>query len=149
LTTSTVPVSKRTFSVNAELFEISGINTYELMIGIILSSFTNDPIPPNVDEIAQLGRMNTKQTTAALQGLLEKGILPDKVFRRILGEYGDPRLSWAAKGLLSYLKNNPQIDLSELAEKSIDDETSVRYELEELKRYGYLDEALESMTDRA
>jgi hypothetical protein len=139
LTTSTI-ANKRTITINTELFELGNLNIYELMAGIILSSYTNEPVPPDLRELAQLGRMNDKQATNALQGLLDKGVLPNKIFRMILGNFGDDRLSWAAKGLLLYLKEHPDTNLAELFEKSKDDETSVRFELEELKRYGYLDE---------
>lgn len=143
MTTDTVTTSKRTISVNVELFDVPGLNTYELMVGILLSAFTNPSAVPSVNEIAGLGRMTVKQTTTSLQGLLDKGILPSKVFRRILGEYGDPRLSWAAKGLLSYMKNNPELQISDLSDQSLDDEALIRRELEQLKKYGYFEEAEE------
>lgn len=139
MTANTI-ANKRMISVNTELFELENLNIYELMAGLILSSYTNEPVPPALRELAQLGRMNDKQATNALQGLLDKGVLPNKVFRMILGNFGDDRLSWAAKGLLLYLKEHPDTNLSELFEKSKDDETTIRFELEELKRYGYLDE---------
>ncbi|MFC4766700.1 hypothetical protein [Effusibacillus consociatus] len=98
--------------------------------------------------ITRQGRMNSKQATRALQHLVELNILPHKVFREIVGDFGDDRLSWAAKGILVYLKNNPDAgleDLKELAGQSKDDELSIQSALEELKRYSYLEEmALES-----
>ncbi|HTG71915.1 MAG TPA: hypothetical protein VL921_21860, partial [Candidatus Udaeobacter sp.] len=57
--------------------------------------------------------------------------------------FQDDRLSWAAKGLLTYCKEHRDITLSELlmlSDQSGEDEQSIRRALRELERNGYLEE---------
>ena len=70
-------------------------------------------------------------------------MLSHRALWRILGDFGDDRLSWAAKGLLAFRRQHPHASLAqvvELAEQSSDNENTIHSALEELKRYGYLDD---------
>ncbi|MDB5083710.1 MAG: hypothetical protein JWN30_596 [Bacilli bacterium] len=138
--------AKRMIAFPADLFEFPDLTLQEQMVSIILSGTANDQSPPKIAEISRRGRMSSKHVMTALQGIAEKKILPHKVFRTIVGEFGDDRLSWAAKGMLTYLKNNSGVkmqDLIELAEKSSDDERMIRNVLDELRNYGYLEDVME------
>lgn len=133
----------RQFTVSTEIFEVPDLTIYEQMVCIVLRAYSNSSVLPTVVDIAEHGRMSVKQASDALKYLVDKKILPHRVFKEIVGEFGDDRLSWTAKGLLLYLSNNPRakfIDLLELVEQSNDDDDRVRIGLQELKQYGYLDE---------
>lgn len=61
------------------------------------------------------------------------------------GIFEDPRLSWKAKGLMGYFLSRPddwQIAVGDLIKRSTDGRDSVYSGLRELKRYGYLQEAI-------
>jgi len=131
----------RNFTLSTEVFEMPNLDIYSQMVCVLLHSYSNESVPTTLSEIARQGRMSLKQATKALQSLVDLKILQHKLFREIIGDYFDDRLSWAAKGLLVFLKNNSQTTLDELLELSSEsqgDEQSLRRGLDELRRYGYL-----------
>lgn len=133
----------RNFALSDDIFRQPGLDLCSQMVYIILKSFGSESNFPELSEIAILGRMTDKQAMKALQDLVELKILPHKLFRRMVGDFQDDRLSWAAKGLLLFCKENPHIHLHELLEltsQSGEDEHSIRNSLKELSQYGYLDE---------
>ncbi|SDO54375.1 hypothetical protein SAMN04487897_11677 [Paenibacillus sp. yr247] len=133
----------RSFSISDDIFRQPGLDIFSQMVYIILKGFASESNFPELSVISKLGRMNDKQTMKALQSLVELKILPHKLFRRMVGDFQDDRLSWAAKGLLIFCKENPHInlhDLLELASESGEDEHSIRKALKELSQYGYLEE---------
>jgi hypothetical protein len=135
--------SKRNFTLSTDIFHHPNLDIHSQMVYIVLASYLADSSLPKVQEVAKLGRMTAKQAVKALQSLVEHQLLPHKAFRQMVGEFADDRLSWAAKGLLAYFKQNPQIrwnELLELSSGSGEDEQSVRKALRDLKRFGYLDE---------
>ncbi|MFD0674654.1 hypothetical protein [Cohnella sp. GCM10027633] len=133
----------RTITLSDDIFRQPGLDIYSQMVYIILRSTSTDSNIPELSTIAKLGRMSDKQAVKALQHLAELKIVSAKLFRRMVGDFHDDRLSWAAKGLYAYCKNNPHIswhDLLELAGQSGEDEHRVRAALKELNKHGYLDE---------
>lgn len=133
----------RNFTLSVDIFRQPGLDLCSQMVYIILKSFGSESNFPELSEISILGRMTDKQTMKALQDLVELKVLPHKLFRRMVGDFQDDRLSWAAKGLLIFCKENPHIhlhDLLELTSQSYEDEHSIRNSLKELSQYGYLDE---------
>jgi DNA-binding MarR family transcriptional regulator len=126
-----------------DIFLQHGLDIYTQMAYINLKNFSAESNIPELSDISKLGRMDVKQTMKALQSLVELKFLSHKVFRRMVGDFRDDRLSWAAKGLLVFCKDNPQInfqDLLELASESGEDEHSIRKALNELSQYGYLEQ---------
>lgn len=128
-----------------DFFKIPDLDIYQQMICIVLSALTSDKSVGtlSISEIASHGRMTSKQATSALQALVDKKILTHKAFREIVGDFGDDRLSWMAKGLLVFLKQHPRITFEELVElsgQSEDQEHALREGLNDLRRFGYLDE---------
>lgn len=143
MTGVTVDENKRNFTLSTDIFHQPNLDIYSQMVYIILASYLAESSLPKVADIAKLGRMEVKQATKALQSLVEHKLLPHKVFRQMVGEFADDRLSWAARGLLTYFKQNPQIRINELLELSNgsgEDEHSIRKALRDLKRYGYLED---------
>jgi DNA-binding MarR family transcriptional regulator len=135
--------STRKFTMSDDIFLQPGLDIYTQMAYIILKNFSTESNIPELSDISKLGRMDVKQTMKALQSLVELELLSHKVFRRMVGDFRDDRLSWAAKGLLVFCKDNPQInfqDLLELASESGEDEHSIRKALNELSQYGYLEQ---------
>src|SRR5579875_173348 len=133
----------RNFTLSTEIFETPNLDIYAQMACIVLHSYSSESAPPSLSEIARQGRMNTKQATKALQALVDLNILPHKVYREIIGEFADDRLSWAAKGLLVFCRKSPNTtfdELIELSSQSGEDQRSIRRALDELRRYGYLDD---------
>ncbi|OAS16702.1 hypothetical protein [Paenibacillus oryzisoli] len=133
----------RSFALSDDIFRQPGLDLHSQMVYIILKSFGSESNFPALSEIAILARMTDKQTMKALQDLVDLRILPHKLFRRMVGDFQDDRLSWAAKGLLIFCKENPHIhlhDLLELTSQSGEDELSIRNSLQELSQHGYLDE---------
>lgn len=133
----------RHFNLSDEIFRHPGMDIYTQMTFIILKCFSSESNIPGLSDIAKLGRMNLKQATKSLQNLVELKIVSHKVFRRMVGDFQDDRLSWAAKGLLTFCKEHPNIslnDLLELSSESGEDEHSIRKALKELSQYGYLEE---------
>jgi hypothetical protein len=133
----------RNFTLSDDIFRQPGLDLCSQMVYIILKSLGSESNFPVISEIAILGRMTDKQAMKALQDLVDLKILPHKLFRRMVGDFQDDRLSWAAKGLLIFCKENPHIqlhDLLELTSQSGEDELSIRNSLRELSQYGYLDE---------
>jgi hypothetical protein len=126
----------------SEIFKVPDLDIYEQMVCFVLNSFVQDSgsAIPTVAEVAAKGRMTAQEATIALQNLVTKHVIPLKVFREIVGDYGDSRLSWAAKGLLVFLKNHQGKSLDELVELSKDQRESLVAELEELRKLGYLDD---------
>jgi hypothetical protein len=142
---SNEPVNKSTgnFTMSDDIFLQPGLDIYTQMAYIILKNFSTESNIPELSDISKLGRMDVKQTMKALQSLVELKFLSHKVFRLMVGDFRDDRLSWAAKGLLVFCKDNPQInfqDLLELASESGEDEHSIRKALNELSQYGYLEQ---------
>jgi hypothetical protein len=142
---SNEPVNNSTgkFTMSDDIFLQPGLDIYTQMAYIILKNFSTESNIPELSDISKLGRMDVKQTMKALQSLVELKFLSHKVFRRMVGDFRDDRLSWAAKGLLVFCKDNPQInfqDLLELASESGEDEHSIRKALNELSQYGYLEQ---------
>lgn len=135
--------NKRNFMLSTDIFHQPNLDIYSQMVYIVLASYLAESTLPKVTDIAKLGRIQVKQATKALQTLVEQKLLPHKAFRQMVGEFADDRLTWAARGLLTYFKNNPQIRMNELVELSSgagEDEQSIRKALRDLKRYGYLEE---------
>ncbi|KIL41810.1 hypothetical protein SD70_04080 [Gordoniibacillus kamchatkensis] len=133
----------RNFTLSTDIFFEPNLDIYAQMVYIVMKSYVAEASLPTVDEVARQGRMQSGQAVKALQRLADHKLLPHKVFRHMVGEFADNRLSWAAKGLLAYLANHPQIKLSELQElsnQSGEDEQSIRKALRDLHRYGYLEE---------
>lgn len=143
MTTELTPSSVRNFTVSTEIFYNPNMDIYSQMIYIVLSSSTADSTSLTIDEIAKKGRMTTKHAIKAMQALVNEQLIPHKLFRKMIGEFQDDRLSWAAKGLLTYCKEHRDITLSELlmlSDQSGEDEQSIRRALRELERNGYLEE---------
>lgn len=133
----------RNFMLSSDIFEHPNLDIYTQMACIVLQYYSGESAVPTLDQIARQGRMNARQTARALQSLVDLKILSHKMFRQIVGEFTDDRLSWAAKGLYAFCKEHPHMQLGELLEltsQSSEDEHSVRKALRELNRYGYLDE---------
>lgn len=133
----------RPFSLSTDVFTHPGMDIYTQMAYIILKSFSSESSIPELSDIAKLGRMNQKQATRALQRLVELKIVSHKLFQRMVGYYQDDRLSWAAKGLLTFCNEQPHAsltDLLELSSESGEDEQSIRRALLELAQCGYLEE---------
>ena len=143
MTTELTPSSVRNFTVSTEIFYNPNLDIYSQMIYIVLSSSTADSASLTIDEVAKKGRMTTKHAIKAMQALVNEQLIPHKLFRKMIGEFQDDRLSWAAKGLLTYCKEHRDITLSELlmlSDQSGEDEQSIRKALRELERNGYLEE---------
>ncbi|WP_308639406.1 hypothetical protein [Paenibacillus silvisoli] len=135
--------SARSFTVSSEIFSMPNLDIYAQMIYFVLSSFSSESMSVNVHELARKGRMTVKQAIKAMQDLTEQKLISHKVFRHLVGEFQDDRLSWAAKGLLTYCKEHPSITVSELlalSDQSDEDETTIRKALLELKHAGYFDD---------
>lgn len=136
----------RNFIVSSDVFDHPGLDIYAQMVCIVLQYHTSESAIPTLDRVAKDGRMTTQQATRALQSLVDLKILSHKLFRQIVGEFTDDRLSWAAKGLFAYCKDHPHLRLSDLVtlcSQSGEDEQSLRRALRELDQYGYLDELAE------
>lgn len=143
MTTETSPSSIRNFTVSTEIFFKPGLDIYSQMIYIVLSSCTADTASLTLSEVAGKGRMTPKQAVKAMQSLVDQQLIPHKLFRKMIGEFQDDRLSWAAKGLLTYCKEHRDITIAELlmlSDQSGEDEHSIRKALSELYRNGYLEE---------
>ncbi|MEV5029949.1 hypothetical protein [Paenibacillus sp. LPE1-1-1.1] len=143
MTTDISPGNVRNFTVSTEIFYNPNLDIYSQMIYIVLSSSTADSASLTLDEVAKKGRMSTKLAIKAMQALVNEQLIPHKVFRKMIGEFQDDRLSWAAKGLLTYCKEHKEITLAELlalSDQSGEDEQSIRKALMELERNGYLEE---------
>ncbi|WP_274654791.1 hypothetical protein [Paenibacillus humicola] len=135
--------SARHFTLTNEVFQIPGLDIYAQMTFIVLKGCSTESHLPDVAELSRLGRMTVKQTTKALQSLVELKILPHKLYRQLVDVFRDDRLSWTAKGLLTYCGKHPQIKFSDLLELSGDsgeDEQTIRKALKELREYGYLED---------
>lgn len=133
----------RNFTVSTEIFYKPSLDIYSQMIYIVLSSCTSDTLSLTLDEVSKKGRMTMKQATKAMQTLVDQQLIPHKLFRKMIGEFQDDRLSWAAKGLLTYCKEHKEITIPELlmlSDQSGEDEQSIRKALLELERNGYLEE---------
>ncbi|OBZ10203.1 MULTISPECIES: hypothetical protein [Bacillales] len=143
MTTELSPSNVRNFTVSTEIFYNPSLDIYSQMIYIVLSSSTADSASLTIDEVAKKGRMTTKNAIKAMQALVDEQLIPHKLFRKMIGEFQDDRLSWAAKGLLTYCKEHKDITLPELlalSDQSGEDEQSIRKALMELERNGYLEE---------
>lgn len=143
MTTELSPSNVRNFTVSTEIFYNQSLDIYSQMIYIVLSSSTADSASLTIDEVAKKGRMTTKYAIKAMQALVDEQLIPHKLFRKMIGEFQDDRLSWAAKGLLTYCKEHKDISLPELlalSDQSGEDEQSIRKALMELERNGYLED---------
>ncbi|MGO4180499.1 hypothetical protein AB4Z45_30140 [Paenibacillus sp. MCAF9] len=146
MTSEITPGNVRNFTVSTEIFYNQSLDIYSQMIYIVLSSSTADSASLTLDEVAKKGRMTTKLAIKAMQALVDEQLIPHKLFRKMIGEFQDDRLSWAAKGLLTYCKEHKNITLPELlalSDQSGEDEVSIRKALMELERNGYLEEFTE------
>ncbi|QYR21784.1 hypothetical protein KZ483_01705 [Paenibacillus sp. sptzw28] len=135
--------SARNFMLSNEIFQQPGVDIYAQMTYIVLKCYSSESYLPDLRVIAKHGRMNLKQVTKALQSLVELKILPHKIYRQMVGDFQDDRLSWAAKGLLTFCKEHPHVNLNDLLELSCEsgeDEQSIRRALKELSQFGYLEE---------
>ncbi|MNZ49457.1 hypothetical protein D3C78_672260 [compost metagenome] len=133
----------RNFTVSTEIFFKPNLDIYSQMIYFVLSSSTVETASLSINDIAKKGRMTTKQAIKAMQLLVDEQLIPHKLFRKMIGEFQDDRLSWAAKGLLTYCKEHGNLtlqDLIQLSEQSGENEQSIRKALAELDRNGYLEE---------
>ncbi|HUC91169.1 MAG TPA: hypothetical protein VMS09_03960 [Paenibacillus sp.] len=133
----------RNFTVSTDIFNQPDLDIYAQMIYIVLSSSTSESSMPTLSGIAVKGRMTPKQAVKAMQSLVNLKLIPHKLFRQMIGEFQDDRLSWAAKGLLTYCRKQPTITIAELLElcdQSGEDEQSIRRALVELRDAGYLEE---------
>lgn len=136
-------IDVRNFTVSTEIFFKPDLDIYSQMIYIVLSSRTSEASTLTLSEISRKGRMTVKQAIKAMQTLVDQQLIPHKLFRQMIGEFQDDRLSWAAKGLLTYCKQHREISLQELlalSDQSGEDEQSIRKALLELALTGYLDE---------
>lgn len=135
--------SKRNFMLSADIFERPGLDIYAQMAFIVMKSYTAESGIPTLDVLAQSGRMSVKQAVKALQDLVDLHVLPHRVFRQIVGDFADDRLSWAAKGILAFCKDHRNVtlnDIENLASQSADNEQTIRKALRELRDLGYLEE---------
>lgn len=136
--------TSRTFTISEEIFHHPGLDIYSQMVYIVLKALLkSESEVPELSDVSKLGRMSEKQVMKALQKLVEVKILPNKFYRRMVGDFRDDRLSWAAKGLLLYCKDHQIIDMQtllELAGESVEEEQNVRKALRELSQNGYLEE---------
>ena len=136
--------STRMITISDEIFRHPGLDIYAQMAYIVLKGYlTSESDALEVSDVAELGRMSEKQAIKALQKLVEVKILPNKLYRRMVGDFRDDRLSWAAKGLLHFCKDHPTIEMQTLLEMAVasgDDEPQIRKALKELERHGYLEE---------
>lgn len=135
--------SKRNFMMSTEIFEQPNIDIYAQMIFVVMRSYTGDAPVPTLDELARYGRMTDKQAVKALQDLVNHRILTHKLFRQIIGDFADDRLSWAAKGILAFCKDHRMAglrDIMNLASQSGDNEHTIRKALRELRDLGYLED---------
>ncbi len=133
----------RNFTVSTEIFYKPELDIYSQMIYIVLSSSSGESITLSVEDIAAKGRMTTRQAVKAMQDLVAAHLIPHKLFRRLIGEFQDDRLSWAAKGLLTYCKEHRDITLGELlqlSDQSGESEHNIRQALTELESNGYLED---------
>lgn len=134
----------RMITISEDIFQHPGLDIYSQMVYIVLRGYlTSEADAPEVSDVSKLGRMSEKQAIKALQKLVEAKILPNKLYRRMVGDFRDDRLTWAAKGLLHYCKSHPAIDMQtllELVDESGEEEHDVRKALRELNQYGYLEE---------
>lgn len=133
----------RNFTVSTDIFNQPDLDIYAQMIYIVLSSSTSESSMPTLSGIAVKGRMTPKQAVKAMQSLVNLKLIPHKLFSQMIGEFQDDRLSWAAKGLLTYCKQQPTITIAELlqlSDQSGEDEQSIRRALIELRDAGYLEE---------
>ncbi|MDQ0061766.1 hypothetical protein [Paenibacillus harenae] len=136
-------IDVRNFTVSTEIFFKPDLDIYSQMIYIVLSSRTSEASSLTLSEISRKGRMTVKQAIKAMQTLVDQQLIPHKLFRQMIGEFQDDRLSWAAKGLLTYCKEHREISLQELlalSDQSGEDEQSIRKALLELALTGYLEE---------
>ncbi|OMF30037.1 hypothetical protein BK133_16845 [Paenibacillus sp. FSL H8-0548] len=143
MTTELTPNHVRNFTVSTEIFFNPSLDIYSQMIYIVLSSGTVDSASLTIDDVAKKGRMTTKNAIKAMQALVDEQLIPHKLFRKMIGEFQDDRLSWAAKGLLTYCKEHKNLTLSDLlalSDQSGEDEQSIRKALSELEKHGYLEE---------
>ncbi|MBD2870259.1 hypothetical protein [Paenibacillus arenilitoris] len=143
MTTDAAQTQLRNFTISTEIFFKPNLDIYSQMTYIVLSSHTSDTASLSLSEVAKKGRMTTKQAIKAMQELVDEQLIPHKLFRKMIGEFQDDRLSWAAKGLLTYCKQHRNITIDELlmlSDQSGEDEHSIRKALSELARNGYLEE---------
>lgn len=143
MTVAQTAENKRNFMLSTEIFEHPGLDIYAQMTYIVMKSYTGETGFPTLDELSRYGRMTVKQTVKALQTLVTLRILTHKVFRQIVGDFADDRLSWAAKGILAFCKDEQAVtlkDIINLASQSGDNEQIIRRALRELRDLGYLDE---------
>ncbi|MCQ6557638.1 hypothetical protein [Paenibacillus mendelii] len=135
--------SVRNFTLSSEIFMHANLDIYAQMIYIVLSSYMSESNKPSLAELSQKGRMTTKQAMNAMQRLVENKLIPHKFYRQMIDEFQDDRLSWAAKGLLTYCKENPVSSIEELlvlCDQTDEDEQSIRKALAELQAAGYLED---------
>ncbi|WP_337100708.1 hypothetical protein [Paenibacillus sp. YIM B09110] len=136
-------IDVRNFTVSTEIFFKPNLDIYSQMIYIVLSSRTSEASTLTLSEVSRKGRMTVKEAIKAMQSLVDQQLIPHKLFRKMIGEFQDDRLSWAAKGLLTYCKQQPDISMQELlalSDQSGEDENSIRKALIELELNGYLEE---------
>ncbi|REE94565.1 hypothetical protein A8990_101361 [Paenibacillus taihuensis] len=142
-TESTTGAAPRSFTVSSEIFTNPHLDIYSQMIYIVLSSSAADSMSLTLTDMSRKGRMTVKQVIKAMQDLADHKLISHKMFKHLIGEFNDDRLSWSAKGLLTYCKANPNVSLDELlakSDQSSEDEQSVKRALQELKQSGYLDD---------
>ncbi|UVI32757.1 hypothetical protein [Paenibacillus spongiae] len=135
--------SIRNFTLSSEIFMHANLDIYSQMTYIVLSSYMSESNRPSLAEIAQKGRMSTKQAMNSMQRLVFHKLIPHKFYRQMINEFQDDRLSWSAKGLLTYCKENTVTSIDELlvlCDQTDEDEQSIRKALDELKSAGYLED---------
>lgn len=133
----------RNFTLSTDIFQKPDLDIYTQMMYFVLSSYGGENGMPQLKDVARKGRMTIKQAISAMQRLVELKLVPHKLFRQMVGEFQDDRLSWAAKGLLTYCKTQDNVTVSGLlamSDQSGEDEQSIRKALLELKQHGYLEE---------
>jgi hypothetical protein len=143
MTNEQASVHIRNFTISTEIFFKPDLDIYSQMIYIVLSSSSGESSILTIEDIAAKGRMTAKQAVKAMQALVDAHLIPHKLFRRMIGEFQDDRLSWAAKGLLTYCKEHKDITISELlqlSDQSGESEQSIRKALAELDGNGYLED---------
>ncbi|MFS0728038.1 hypothetical protein [Paenibacillus sp. 1P07SE] len=133
----------RNFTLSSDIFQRPDLDIYSQMMYFVLSSYATDAGMPVLKDVARKGRMTIKEAISAMQRLVELKLVPHKLFRQMVGEFQDDRLSWAAKGLLTYCKSQDNVSISgllEMSDQSGEDEQSIRKALLELREHGYLEE---------
>src|SRR5690348_6612697 len=92
-TESPTGAAPRSFTVTSEIFTNPHLDIYSQMIYIVLSSSATDSMSLTLSEMARKGRMTVKQVIKAMQDLADHKLISHKMFKHLIGEFNDDRLS--------------------------------------------------------